>query len=207
MFKKVFKWLDVNFEPTVMTVLFYSITILITLQVILRFVFSTGFSWGEEVARFLFVWLMNFAISYATRNQRHIKITFLINMFDEKVRKIFLMISDLVFLIFSSLIFLAAIRVCQSAIKYADMAVTIEVSLNIVYGAGVVGYLLIVIRLIQSMIWKIKYFHETIEKYENHGGKFSQGRIFFDVESKVSEISAVCNENSNHNVDKMEAEL
>ncbi len=189
MFKKIFKWLDINFEPTVMTVLFYAITMLITLQVILRFVFSTGFSWGEEVARFLFVWLMNFSIAYATRNQRHIKITYIINMFSVKVQKIFLILSDMVFLIFSSLIFMAAIRVCQAAIKYADMAVTIEVSLNVVYGAGVVGYALIVIRLIQTLIWKIRNFDAEMDRYENRGGSYTGAdKIFFLPESEKKGI-------------------
>lgn len=188
MFKKILKWLDINFEPTVMAVLFYTITILITLQVVLRFVFSTGFSWGEEVARFLFVWLMNFSISYATRNQRHIRIAFFVNLFNEKIKKIFLILSDFIFLIFSTLIFVAAIRVCQGAIKYADMAVTIEVSLNVVYGAGVLGYALIVLRLIQSIFWKIKYFNSGFEKFENLGGKYSDAdKIFFMVPVNAEE--------------------
>jgi TRAP-type C4-dicarboxylate transport system permease small subunit len=182
LFNKVLKWLDINFEPTVMAVLFYTITFLITLQVILRFVFSTGFSWGEEVARFLFVWLMNFSISYATRNQRHIRISFFINLFNDKVRRVFLILSDFIFLLFSTLIFYAAIRVCQAAIKYADMAVTIEVSLNIVYGAGVLGYALILIRLIQSILWKFKYFNSDFDQFENLGGKYnSADKIFFMI--------------------------
>ncbi|MCF7934704.1 MAG: TRAP transporter small permease [Spirochaetia bacterium] len=171
--KQLFKWLDINFEPVMMAVMFYAITLLLTLQVVLRFVFSTGFSWGEEVARFMFVWLMYFGIAYATRNQRHIRVSFLVQRFGDKGHKIVMIISDMIFLIFSLLILLSAIKVCQSIFAYEDMAVTINVSLNVVYGAGVAGFGLIAIRLIQSIIWKFKNFSEDMEVFENYAGAYT----------------------------------
>ena len=171
--KNIFKWLDINFEPICMAVLFYAITGLVTLQVILRFVFATGFSWGEEVARFMFVWLMYFSIAYATRNQRHIRVAFVIQKFGDRGHKLFMILGDIIFLAFSVFVFLSSIRVCQSVIKYQDMAVTINVSLNIVYGAGVVGFLLIIIRLVQSVIWKVRKFGETMDIFENYAGVYS----------------------------------
>ncbi|MBI9103868.1 MAG: TRAP transporter small permease [Spirochaetales bacterium] len=192
MIKRIFKWLDINFEPVAMAVLFYVITLLVTLQVILRFVFATGFSWGEEVARFLFVWLMYFSIAYATRNQRHIRVAFLVQRFGVKAHKIFMMLGDLVFLIFSSLIFISAVKVCQSIFKYQDMAVTINVSLNIVYGAGVVGFALIIIRLIQTLIYKIKNFNESMEVFENYAGEYTGADkvCFFPKSDKIQKEEA-----------------
>ena len=55
--KRTLRWLDVNFEAILMVVFFSLMILLVTLQVVLRFVFKTGFSWGEEVARLLFVWM------------------------------------------------------------------------------------------------------------------------------------------------------
>lgn len=185
MIKQIFKWLDINFEPVCMTVLFYLITGLLSLQVILRFVFATGFSWGEEVARFLFVWLMYFSIAYATRNQRHIRVAFLVQRFGDKGHKVFMILGDLIFLIFSAFIFVSAIKVCQSIFKYQDMAVTINVSLNVVYGAGVVGFFLIIIRLIQSIIWKFRHFRDDMEVFENYAGVYSGAdKVFFFPKEK-----------------------
>ncbi|SKC36349.1 TRAP transporter small permease [Maledivibacter halophilus] len=171
--KKVFAWVDKNFEPVLMTVLFYSMTILVTLQVVLRFVFNSGFSWGEEVSRFIFVWLMYFSISYTTRNHRHIKVSFLVNKFNEKVQKIIMLIVDFLFLIFSSVIFISAIKICQSVIEYNDRAVTIDVSMNIIYGAGFIGFALMIIRLIQGILWKFKNFSRSLEYFENYTGIYT----------------------------------
>ncbi|MGL4282334.1 TRAP transporter small permease [Eubacterium aggregans] len=85
MIKKGLSWLDVNFEPILMSALFYIMTILIVVQVGLRYFLGIGLSWGEELSRIIFVWLMYFAISYATRNQRHIRVSFLANKTPEKV--------------------------------------------------------------------------------------------------------------------------
>ncbi|ORC35184.1 hypothetical protein B4O97_10695 [Marispirochaeta aestuarii] len=191
--RKILQWIDINFEPVMMAVLFYAITILIAVQVVLRFVFAAGFSWGEEVARFMFVWLMYFSISYATRNQRHIRVTILIKRFSEKVQKYFMLATDFIFLLFSIQIFIAAMKVCESVFRFKDMAVTINVSLNIVYGAGVVGFALVVIRLIQSIVWKLNKFHDSLEIFENYAGIYSgAGHICFLPKSVRKETVRAC---------------
>lgn len=173
MFKKILSWLDINFEPILMAVLFYAITLLVTLQVILRFVFSSGFAWGEEVSRFMFVWLMYISIAYATRNQRHIKVAFLVKRFRVAVRKKLMIFTDVLFLLFCIISFYAAIMVCRTVFEFQDMAVTINVSLNIVFGAGVLGFGLMVIRLIQSIAWKVKHLDSSLEVFENLAGVYT----------------------------------
>lgn len=173
MLRKILGWLDINFEPILMAVLFYAITLLVTFQVILRFVFSSGFAWGEEVARFMFVWLMYISIAYATRNQRHIKVAFLVNRFSESIRKKIMIATDLLFLAFCTIAFYATVLVCKSTFEFQDMAVTINVSLNIVFGAGVLGFGLMVLRLVQSIIWKIHHLDAPLEEFENIAGVYS----------------------------------
>lgn len=173
MFKKFLSWLDINFEPILMTVLFYAITLLVTLQVILRFVFSSGFAWGEEVSRFMFVWLMYISIAYATRNQRHIKVAFLVNKFPEAIKKKLMIVTDVLFLLFCVISFYATIMVCRTIFEFQDMAVTINASLNIVFGAGVLGFGLMVLRLIQSIIWKVKHLDSPLEIFENIAGVYT----------------------------------
>lgn len=101
--KKVLKWLDVNFEPLLIAVLFTALILLITIQVILRLSPLAGFSWGEEISRFMFVWLMYFSFSYATRNNRHIRVSFFVKKLPESAQKVILFICDILFLIFQVL--------------------------------------------------------------------------------------------------------
>lgn len=48
---------------------------LIFVQVVLRYGFSYSLSWSEELARYLFVWLMWLGVSYAARNRTHLRVT------------------------------------------------------------------------------------------------------------------------------------
>ena len=94
--KKFLRWLDINFEPLCMTVMFYLMSGLMVLQVILRFAFHTGFAWGEEVSRFIFVWLVFLSIPYAVRNARHISIDFIREFLPVSIKKAVMIIVDAV---------------------------------------------------------------------------------------------------------------
>ena len=87
--KKTLRWLDVNFEAILMVLFFSLMILLVTVQVVLRFIFKTGFSWGEEVARLLFVWMSFSSFGYLTRNSRHVRVGFLVGKIKESVQKKF----------------------------------------------------------------------------------------------------------------------
>ncbi|MBI4208506.1 MAG: TRAP transporter small permease [Deltaproteobacteria bacterium] len=52
-------------------------TLAVFLQVVLRYGFSVGLPWAEELARYLMIWSGFFGASLATRARRHLKIDFL----------------------------------------------------------------------------------------------------------------------------------
>lgn len=185
--KKVLKWIDINLEPLLSGILFYAIMILITIQVILRFVFSTGFDWGEELARYMFVWMMYFSFSYATRNNRHIRVSFFIDRFGKKTRKVFLILCDVLFLILMGYCVAAAIITCWQTAIFQDMSVTLGVTMNVLYAAGVVGFVLMFIRLIQNIVWKIRHFKDDFEIFENANGKYSGAEEIFFIPRSYKE--------------------
>lgn len=178
--KKALRWLDINFEPLCMSVTFFLMAGLITLQVILRFVFQGGFAWGEEVSRFIFVWLVFLAIPYAARNSRHIGIDFIRELFPVPVRKLFLVLVDVAAIVMFGLFLRNALLVAEHAIYYGDKAQTIAVNMNWLYYAAVVGYVLIEIRLLQSLIWKLGHLNSSYSLFQNINGRYyTQDKLFF----------------------------
>ncbi|MGL5695221.1 MAG: TRAP transporter small permease, partial [Peptostreptococcaceae bacterium] len=140
--KKFITWMDENFEPMMMVILFGLMSGLVCLQVILRFCFKTGISWAEECSRFLFVWLMYFSIAEATKKNRNIKISYFVSKLNEKSQKFMYIFSDLLIFVFSAMCLYAAYNVCATTARFNDRAVTMDLSLNFVYGAGLVGFVL-----------------------------------------------------------------
>lgn len=173
MLKKIYSWFDVNFEPVIVVSLFFVMTSLVALQVILRFVFQTGFSWAEEVSRYIFVWVIYLAVSYATRNNRHIKLSVILRLFPEKGQRVMTIISDFLFFIFSGVIFYYCYNVVKTTQEFGDMAITIEVSMNVLYAAGFVGFGLNTIRLIQNLVWRFRFFNSDLNTFLNEKGLVS----------------------------------
>ncbi len=155
MVRKILKWLDCNLEPVIASFLFICMTLLVFGQVILRFVFKSGFSWAEELSRFMFVWLVYLCLSHATKKNRHISLTVLKDALPETGKKIFSMISDVVFFAFSLVMLWFCMRIVKTTAEFGDMAITMNVSRNVLYASGVAGFLLNSIRLVQNIVWKI----------------------------------------------------
>lgn len=183
--KKLIKWLDVNFEAVLMVVFFTMMIILITIQVVLRFVFKTGFSWGEEVARILFLWMSFSSFGYLTRNSRHVRVGFLVGKIKDDVQKKILFICDVLFLIFSVAGLKAVINLCIDAAKYHDKLISIPWNYNVLYLAGVLGFFMMVMRNIQILIWKTRNWNSDLERFINYDGiYYDNNRVFCQLEEK-----------------------
>jgi len=72
----------------------FSIQVLIVFsQVIWRFVFDDPFSWSEELARYLQVWLIMLTSSVCIQKSKHLAIDYLTHKFSFKLQRLFKLIS------------------------------------------------------------------------------------------------------------------
>ena len=78
------KLLDQYFEEVIVIILLGTMTFLVGLQVIMRYVMQDSLSWSEELARYVFIWMVNIGISYGVKKNRHISIDFLNTILPEK---------------------------------------------------------------------------------------------------------------------------
>lgn len=177
--KKLIKWLDVNFEAVLMVTFFTMMIILVTVQVILRFVFKTGFAWGEEVARILFVWMSFSSFGYLTRNSRHVRVGFLVGKIKDSIQKKVLLVCDFLFLIFSIAGLKAVVSLCIDAAKYQDKLMSVPWNYNVLYLAGVLGFFMMVVRNIQILIWKIRNWNSDLDRFINYDGNYYENNKVF----------------------------
>ncbi len=170
--KKIIRWLDVNFEAVLMVIFFAMMITLVMLQVIMRFVFESGFSWGEEVARVLFVWMAFASFGYLTRTGRHVRVGFLTGKFSDKAQKVVLLICDLLFLVFTIFGLKASVSLCMDAVKYQDKMTAVPWNYCALYLAGVLGFFMMVIRNIQVIVWKVRNWNTSLERFINYDGLY-----------------------------------
>ena len=64
-----------NFERNTSWVLLFSLTIMLTVQIIARYIFFTSINWIEEFSRIIFIWFIYLSISWIITQGRHIRVT------------------------------------------------------------------------------------------------------------------------------------
>lgn len=131
--KKAWKyWLN-EWESYVGTVLFTIILILLTGQVLTRYVFNLSFSWLEELATVLYVAMIYCAIASATTHRKHIVVDALTSVVPFQVKKALLILADLIFLVFCCWIVYAYVF---GVMKLLGNAITpmLKIPKKLVYG-------------------------------------------------------------------------
>lgn len=91
-------------EETLIALILGAMTIITFVNVVLRYGFNTGLTWGLEVTLFLFAWLVLFGISYAVKVTAHLGVDALVNVFPPHVRKTLALIAAALCLIYAVLL-------------------------------------------------------------------------------------------------------
>lgn len=91
-------------EETGIALILAAMTILTFINVILRYGFQTGLTWGLEAVSFLFAWLVLFGVSYAVKVTAHLGVDAVINLFSPSARKILALMAAAVCLMYAMML-------------------------------------------------------------------------------------------------------
>ena len=155
---KLIHWLDKHFEEGLSAILLAAATIIIALQIVFRMV-GAPLAWTEELARYLFVWLIYISCSYAVRMRAHIQVDLIPIMCKERGQYILHMISDVCFFVFAVIMTYYGAQLMYNAM-YVRVQVSPAMGLNMgfVYLSFVLGLGLTSIRLIQDVVLRTREY-------------------------------------------------
>ena len=134
-----------NVIRCVCAVLMIGFFLVMLLQVILRNLFPAHtLSWADGICRYMFVWATFLGACLATKIRSHIAITFIIDRFKGKVRKVIDVVIYIFTLVMVALLFVWSISATKNVIpQQADSA---HFSAAFVYAALPVGFLLLFVQ-------------------------------------------------------------
>ncbi len=153
---KFFKYLDEHIEEILLIIFLIGMSIIIGVQVFMRYVMKSSLSWSEEVARYMFIWMVYIGISYGIKTGKHVKIDAAVNLFPKKIRKYVLFLSDIMFLVFAGIIIKYSYQVAMLIFKLGQTSPGTGILMGYVYLAVPIGFILVSIRLIQKMVLKAR---------------------------------------------------
>lgn len=136
----------------------------LSIQVIGRYVFNTGFAWTEEIGRYAMIWLVFLGISYIALNSEHINVSLFQDSLKGLPKKILLILQDLLSLAFSGII----LSYSFDALKIASMSVSANtgLSMGIIYAVFPISMILTIYAYVYRIVIKIAKGNETYERGE-----------------------------------------
>ena len=153
-----------NLEEFFIIPLIFAMSIIIFIQVICRYVFQNSLTWSEELARYMFVWLVYFSVSFTARREKHIRIDAAINLYPKKLRPYVEILSEIIVLAFSIFIAVTGVTVYHKIAWSGQMSPAIRIPKQFVYAAPMVGMALTAIRQLQCIVKRVKNLKNHTEE-------------------------------------------
>jgi TRAP-type C4-dicarboxylate transport system permease small subunit len=104
-------------------------------NVVLRYVFNSGITWSEEMARFLFIWLVLIGAIGALKDNAHLGVDMLIKRLPRPWKKAVYIFSNLIVLFTLYLVVEGSWK--MSELNADSLAPATNMPLSLVYGTGV----------------------------------------------------------------------
>jgi len=146
-----------EFEIYLGAVFFVVMTVLLFAQVVTRYVFGMAFTWTEELATILFVWMIYLGVAAAVRRRKHLKIDAFVETLPFKKKKILLIGSNVIFFVFCVYIMFPLMTMVNNFAGRNATSSILLIPKAISYGMLPVCFGLTAFRIIQEMI---VLFHE-----------------------------------------------
>lgn len=141
-------------EEAVIALLLVGITLLVFFEVVLRFVFNTGLTWGQEATLYLAAWFVLFGVSYGLKVGAHIGVDAFVRLFPPLGQRLLSILAILLSLGYCSLFVYGAWvylgKMKRIGIELEDIPIQTWVAQSIL----LIGLVMLSIRLL-ILLWNV----------------------------------------------------
>lgn len=123
-------------------------TIIVFLNVVLRYVFSASLHWVDEAARYMFLWLIWIGADFALREGKHLRIDMLVEMFKGKTRvyiEIFVLTLWFCFCVFFGY---QGVKLVSIVVQQGQLSTAMQINMGWAYACIPCGGIFMALRLI-----------------------------------------------------------
>lgn len=128
---------------TVVVFLFGAIVVVVFAQVVSRFVFNAPFSWSEELARYLQVWLILLASAACVRRGLHLTVDYAVHSLGPQLRWAMRLLAIAGVVFFLGVVIVSGVVLISATANQATPA--LEIPIRVVYLALPLGALLMLL--------------------------------------------------------------
>ncbi|WP_269901204.1 TRAP transporter small permease [Paenalcaligenes faecalis] len=150
------KWLDQNLEESLLVLLLSMMSVLIGTQVFMRYVLNDALTWSEELARYCFIWATYIGAACAVKRHAHIRVEAVTNKLFPNYQHHVTIVAHLFFIIFAALVMKEGYALTVKIFNFGQKSSSLGIPMGYVYLAPMVGFGLVVLRLLQQIYYEIQ---------------------------------------------------
>ncbi|NEV62110.1 TRAP transporter small permease [Thiorhodococcus minor] len=141
-------------EEAIISLLLVAMTLLVFWEVILRFVFNTGLTWGQEATLHLSAWFVLFGVSYGLKTGAHIGVDAFVRLLSPLGQRIITAIAVLLSLVYCGL-FIYGSWIYLSKMHMIGIELEdIEVQTWVAHSILLIGLAMLSLRLL-ALLWQV----------------------------------------------------
>jgi TRAP-type C4-dicarboxylate transport system permease small subunit len=148
----VLKNIDRNGERWLLLVFYALIVTTIAMEVIRRFGLSYSSIWGEEIARYAFIYLAWIGASAAIRERAHIRIDVILHYVGPRTKAAIYLFGDFATLTLALIALYWSLEPILTSLKFGSVTHGLRISNAWFLAAVPIGFAMMVFRLVQSIL-------------------------------------------------------
>lgn len=153
-------------EEILLGFMLLTMLVICTMQVIWRYVLESALSWSEELARYIFVWLVWVAAAYATKKMRHLRITFLQERCPQDKQWIFDLFALAAMIVFAVIFGIYAVKVVYIIFRTGQRSPAMQMPMWIAYLSVPVGIILLGFRAVENVVLLLKEVRRRKDEWD-----------------------------------------
>lgn len=118
-------------------------------QVFARYVLNHSLFWSEELARYLFIWLVFLSAAMVLRQDRHIQVSVFVDMLPASMKRAIIILGDLLMFGFVLVVFVESVRL--AGMVWTVLTAAMEIPWTLVYLGILLGMCVMLLALLGSL--------------------------------------------------------
>lgn len=145
-----------RFEESLLAFGIAAASIVLFVNVVLRYFFNSGWTWAEELTRYTIVWIVFIGSSVCARKGMHLAVDALAIRFSESGQRLLRMFVNVVCVLFCIYLIIYGYETVLLAYEMEQITAALEMPMYYVYLAIPVGGFLMAIRFTQDFFLAVK---------------------------------------------------
>ena len=158
--RSVLSWLDKKIEFWLTYVFYMYLFLVLTAEVVCRFVFDHSFTWSVETSLYAFIWLTYLSVADMARNREHLAFTMVRDWLNRHGQFVCLAVSDIALAAVSVTIIFYIWEPFRQSVAFKQEMTGIDFPIWPALIAVPVGWALVLVRVVQRFLLLVENYRK-----------------------------------------------